>query len=406
MKELTLLKRIKRELTLRGNIRILLIQSVIGSIGYGMLLPIWQPFVLSLGASMPVLGGLRGIITLLSSISSLLWGKFSDMAGRKPFIVLSYALRAIAILFCIFARAWSLLILYAIFMGLSASFQQHNPAISSLIAESVSRRERGTAYGIIMASSTIASAIVAPLGGILAIIWGFRPIFVGCILADLLGIILTAFFIEETLKDIYSGSGVKQSRINILRSMIMPEPHLWGFYISLTVDAFAWGLGSYILYGMLVKTYGFTKYHLGLLSTVLSLVWGISQVPIGKLIDKYGRKLFLLISELVGMISLVGWLFSRSFISFAILQIPFALMIATWIPAIAALLADSVPMEKRGQAMGRLQAFRGIFSFPSPYVGGLLFEAYGFKAPIIANLIGAIIALFLIYLLVREEIQA
>jgi MFS family permease len=355
---------------------------------------------------MSILGGLRGIITLLSSVSSLLWGKLSDMAGRKPFIVLSYALRVIAIIVCIFAGAWPLLILYAIFMGLSASFQQHNPAVASLIAESVSREERGTAYGVIMASSTIASALVAPLGGILAIIWGFRPIFIGCILADLLGIILTVLFIEETLKDVHAGSKVKEPLINTLKSMITPEPHLWGFYISLTVDAFAWGLGSYILYGMLVKTYGFTKYQLGLLSTVLSLVWGISQVPIGKLIDKYGRKLFLLISELVGMISLVGWLFSRSFISFAILQIPFALMIATWVPAIAALLADSVPMERRGQAMGRLQAFRGIFAFPAPYIGGLLFDTYGFRAPIFTNLIGAILAFILIFLLVREEVKS
>lgn len=214
MKEPSLLTRIKRGLALKGNIRTLLVQSVIGSIGYGMLFPIWQPFVLSLGASMSILGGLRGIITLLSSISSLLWGKLSDMAGRKPFIVLSYALRVIAIIICIFARAWPLLILYAIFMGLSASFQQHNPAVASLIAESVSRRERGTAYGVIMASSTIASAIVSPLGGILAIIWGFRTIFIGCILADLLGIILTVFFIEETLKDVQTGSKVKEPWIN------------------------------------------------------------------------------------------------------------------------------------------------------------------------------------------------
>jgi len=288
-------------------------------------------------------------------------------------------------------------------MGLSASFQQHNPAIASLIAESVSREERGTAYSVIMASSTIASAVVAPIGGILAMMWGFKLIFVGCMLADFFSIMLAVFFIEETLKEVHSEEKFNEPWTKTFRNIITPESHLWGFYISLTVDAFAWGLGSYILYGMLVKTYGFTKYQLGLLSTVLSLVWGISQVPIGKLIDKYGRKLFLLISELVGIISLVGWLFSRSFIPFAILQIPFALMIATWVPAIAALLADSVPMEKRGQAMGRLQAFRGIFAFPAPYIGGLLFDTYGFRAPIFTNLIGAIIAFILIYLLVREE---
>ena len=400
----TLLTRLQRGLALRGNIRVLLVQSVIGSIGYGMLFPIWQPFVLSLGASMSILGGLRAIITLLSSISSLIWGKHSDIAGRKPLIVLSYGLRATALIICLFAKAWLLLIPYAILMGLSASFQQHNPAMASLVAESVDKEERGTAYSVIMASSTIASAVVAPVGGLLAMIWGFNLIFSICILVDLLGIMLTLFFIKETLKEVHADFQLKKSWMTTILSMFKTETHLRGFYLALTVDAFAWGLGSYILYGMLVKTYGVTKYQLGLLSTILSLVWGISQIPIGKFIDRYGRKVFLLISEFVGMIALVGWLFSRDFMSFAILQIPFGLMISAWVPAIAALLADSVPMEKRGEAMGRLQAFRGVFAFPAPYIGGMLFDAYGFKAPIFTNLIGAIIAFILICLLVREEV--
>jgi len=289
-------------------------------------------------------------------------------------------------------------------MGLSASFQQHNPAMASLVAESVDKEERGTAYSVIMASSTIASAVVAPVGGLLAMIWGFNLIFSICILVDLLGIMLTLFFIKETLKEVHADFQLKKSWMTTILSMFKTETHLRGFYLALTVDAFAWGLGSYILYGMLVKTYGVTKYQLGLLSTILSLVWGISQIPIGKFIDRYGRKVFLLISEFVGMIALVGWLFSRDFMSFAILQIPFGLMISAWVPAIAALLADSVPMEKRGEAMGRLQAFRGVFAFPAPYIGGMLFDAYGFKAPIFTNLIGAIIAFILICLLVREEV--
>jgi len=287
-------------------------------------------------------------------------------------------------------------------MGLSASFQQHNPATASLVAESVNREERGTAYSVIMASSTIVSAVVAPIGGLLEMMFGFNLIFAGCILVDFIGIILTAFFIKETLKEEHKGLKKRKSLLTEIQSMFKPEPHLRGFYLALIVDAFAWGLGSYILYGMLVKAYNFTKYQLGLLSTILSLGWGISQVPMGKLIDRYGRKLFLLISESTGMIALTGWLFSKSFMSFAILQIPYGLMISAWVPAIAALLADSVPMKKRGEAMGKLQAFRGIFAFPAPYIGGLLFDAFGFRAPILANLMGSAVAFTLICLLVKE----
>jgi len=404
MARANLLTWLKRVLALKGNIRILLVQSIIGAVGYGIFFPIWQPFVLSLGASMSILGGIRAILTLLGSSSSLLWGKLSDRAGRKPLIILAYALRATALTFCLFAKAWHLLIPYAIFMGLSASFQQYNPAMASLIAESVRKEERGTAYSVLMASSTIVSAVIAPIGGILAMMYGFNLIFLGCIAVDLFNILLTRLFIEETLEEkIRTTFQQGRKRLSKLREMFRPERHLKGFYLATTIDAFAWGIGSYILYGMLVKTYNFAEYQLGLLSTISSLVWGISQIPIGKLIDRYGRKPFLLISELIGTFTLLGWLLSRSFLAFAILQIPFGIMIAAWVPAIAALLADSVPMEKRAEAMGRLQAFRGLLAFPAPYIGGLLFDELGFSAPILANLIGSLAAFCFIFFLVKEK---
>ena len=149
----------QRALALKGNIRILLIDSIVGSIFYGMLNPIWQPFVLSLGASMAVLGGIRAILSLIGSVSSFFWGRCSDKMGRKPLIILSNFLRASAFTVCLAAHTWHLLVLYAVLMGLSASYMQYNPARSSLIAESVKSGERGTAYSVLMASSTAVCAL-------------------------------------------------------------------------------------------------------------------------------------------------------------------------------------------------------------------------------------------------------
>lgn len=398
-----LLIRLQRGLALKGNIRVLVVESLVGATCYGMLYPIWQPFVLSLGASMAILGGLRAILSLLGSCSSLFWGRLSDRAGRKPLIILSNILRAMALSICLIANMWYLLIPYAILMGLSASYQQYNPARASIVAESVRREERGTAYSVLMAFSTIVSAIVAPLGGLLAMIYGFYLIFYGCIVTDICCILLTWLFVQETVeRRIQTESQPRKAWGTMLHDMFKLETNLKGFYVSMTVDAFAWGLASSILYGMLVETYNLTKYQLGLLSTISSLAWATSQIPIGKLTDKYGRKPFLLVSELAGMITLFGWLFSRSFLLFAILQIPFGIIIAAWVPATTALLADSVPKKSRAESMGRLQAFRGLLAFPAPYVGGLLYDAFGFYLPVVANLMGSVTAFILILLLVQE----
>lgn len=398
-----LLVRLQRGLALKGNIRVLVVESLVGAMCYGMFYPMWQPFVLSLGGSMAVLGGLRAILSLLGSSSSLFWGRLSDRVGRKPLIVLSNILRAFALSVCLIAKMWYLLILYAVLMGLSASYQQYNPARASIVAESVRREERGTAYSVLMAFSTVVSAVVAPLGGLLAMIYGFYLIFYGCIAADICCILLTWLFVQETVeRNVQTDLQPRKKWGTILRDMFKLETKLKGFYVSMTVDAFAWGLASSIFYGMLVETYNFTKYQLGLLSTISSLAWASSQIPIGKLMDKYGRKPFLLISEVAGITTLFGWLFSRSFFCFAIFQVPFGIMIAAWVPTTTAILADSVPKKNRAEAMGRLQAFRGLLAFPAPYVGGLLYDAFGFYVPVVANLMGSVTAFILILLLVHE----
>ena len=52
--------------------------------------------------------------------------------------------------------------------------------------------------------------------------------------------------------------------------------------------------------------------------------------------------------------------------------------------------------------MGRLAAFRGLLGFPAPYIGGLLYDRFGFQAPILANLAGVIGALTAIAVMVKE----
>jgi len=398
--------RIARALALEKNIKVLVVESILLSLSFGMFIVIWQPFVLSLGASMAALGMLGAIIRLLGSSSSPVWGWLSDNIGRKIFIILSNVFRLTAYILCIIAETWIVLIPYSVLMGLSASYMQFNPARASLVMESVDVKERATAYSVIMFASQLTSGIIAPIGGFIALIFGYKPIFYIAIVTELICILLTKILIKETL------AGKREFKLNssgldikAVIGLFKPDPYLRGLYISAVVDAFAWGSGSAILYGMLVKTYGFNTYQLGLMSTVLSLSWAITQIPIGKLADIYGRKIFLMASEVIGAGALIGWMISTDFTSFLILQILYGVVISTWVPTTIALLTDLAPEDIKGEAMGRLQIFRGILSFPAPFIGGILYDIWGFRAPLLLNLLGAISALFLINLLIHEEKQ-
>jgi len=64
-----------------------------------------------------------------------------------------------------------------------------------------------------------------------------------------------------------------------------------------------------------------------------------------------------------------------------------------------------VDPERRAQAIGGFSTFRGLIAFPAPFIGGLLFDAYGFDVPILINLGIALIDVILIYMLVKERVR-
>ena len=386
------------------NLRIIAATSFLTGLFSTMTRAVWQPFVLSLGAPMSTLGfleslgGRRGIVTALIQP---IGGWVSDRLGRKPLVALGSLLGLLVMVFYVLAAIvgdWRWLLPGVILLGAALA---SSPAEISLVAESARAGRRGMAYSLQIASWIVPGVFAPALGGFIADRWGFSPVFLTRFGLEALRLLLILWLLQETLSRVNGGISLGELK-GVLARMVVPPRELRGFYWAMAVDIFVWGLGGALLFGMLSETYGFTTFQLGVMSGLLSLAWALSQLPIGRLIDRYGCKPFLALSEALGIIVVSGWLFSTSFVAFAALHALFGLVAATWAPALRALLATSVPTKQLGEAMGRLSAFRGLIGFPAPYIGGLLYDRFGFQAPILANLVGVAIALVAVVVAVKE----
>jgi len=295
-----------------------------------------------------------------------------------------------------YSKKPTVLVPATIALGLTAL---SHPASSALTAESVEVRERGMAYSVTMFSFILPGVLTSAFGGWVADLFGYEILFLISIVLEGLSLSMLAFLLKETLHQ--RNKEKSMGRVS-LKTILIPPSELRGFYISMATDAFSWGLGGAILFGLLSKTYNFSNLQLGILSSLTFLMWTASQLPIGKLIEKYGCKKFLILSEMIGIAMMIGWLTFTSFEVFALAALLYGLVASTWVPASQTLLSNSVKKEERAEAIGRLFAFRGIIGFPASYVGGLLYEAMGFKAPILAGAIGVVVTLILIALFVRE----
>ncbi len=177
----------------------------------------------------------------------------------------------------------------------------------------------------------------------------------------------------------------------------MPEPGIGRLYLLFLVAGFSYGTGYSLLYGTLVDSYGFTALQLGLLSTAFNLSWGLFSIPVGKISDRFARKTMLMASWTAGLITVVGFLVFRSFEAFLIFEMISALDPVLWIPAWMALLAEKLPSERLSTVMGKLDAYAKLTGIPAPWLSGLLYSAYGFRAPLTVHLGGMLIFGLLVY---------
>ena len=303
---------------------------------------------------------------------------------------------------CLTARDWVSFVGFGVFMGLSASWQQNNPAISALMAESVDEERVGTAISVIMSLGMMASISTASLGGYLALKDGYRLIFLSCIAGEMFNAVLYFMRLSETLDRGALTAKPAEDWLRGLADFLRPEAGLIPFYVAAVIGSVSYGLSNSILYGLLVDSFGFNTVQLGLMSTLFGLSWGLSQMPVGWLMDRFGRKPFLLLSQIASMAVMAGYFLSRDFAVFLLLQAVSGLGHAMWIPAQIAMVTERVPAERRSSAIGKLSTFPMLFGIPAPYIGGLIYEAFGFGAPMLIRLLSLAVSFVIILVFVKE----
>jgi len=384
---------------LKRNITVLVIVSLIAGTYWSLIYPIYQPFALSLGISMTLLGfleAIRGRMGLLSTLSQLFGGFLADKYGRKIMMIISSFTTIIGLTLHLSAAYFNSIPIFIAGSIIIASSFLGSPAWSTLTMESTSKDKRGLALSLTMFMNIAPGVIFSPIGGWISQIYNYSVIFTISVIMETICFVTMLLFLSETIERKQIETKLKDLLINLMPK----KKELRKLYFVMTIDTFAWGLGSTLLYGALVKYYNFTNFELGVLSSIFSASWALTQIPAGKIADKYGAKKTLIISELLGAITLTLWLIAKDFTTFAISHVIFGTSPALWIPAINMYTAEKAPEGKTASTIGGLSAFRGLISFPAPYIGGLLFDLTGYHLPIALNFTGTLAALIaMIFLL-------
>ncbi|GAC1633134.1 MAG: multidrug efflux MFS transporter NorA [Ktedonobacteraceae bacterium] len=172
--------------------------------------------------------------------------------------------------------------------------------------------------------------------------------------------------------------------------------------VSLAVCAAYSGVGMVgpvrVLYA---QSRGASLTIIGLMASAYLVSNFLFQYPVGWLADHWGRKQVMLIGLIGQALISAVYLAVADPVAFVVLRFIEGIGTAALLPAARALIIDTIPAEKQGEAYGIFGAFFNAGFLLGPGIGGFL-ATFGYSAAFIGAVVFRIVAVVIVLLLVRN----
>ncbi|MBS7636131.1 MFS transporter [Candidatus Bathyarchaeota archaeon] len=264
-----------------------------------------------------------------------------------------------------------------------------HPAMSALVADSLPQDKRGLGYSLsILAgvTSILSPVIAGTLYLKYGVVVGMRTAYLIvsiCWLAS--GVILLK--LEETLKlEIAEASLTKfwkeypkafKECMTVWR--FVPKTMLYLFLIFTPLMFFVrMCMPYYVLYAN--RFLNVDELQWAILQTIYSITFYCLLIPVGKLVDTFGRKKPLILSSVLGTIGIALFLHGHPS-GLYLFSVFSAACNALAFTAYSSMQTDLTPKEYRGKLMGFSNFFDCILGCIALLLGGILYEAVSPIAP-------------------------
>ncbi|MDP2920643.1 MAG: MFS transporter [Dehalococcoidia bacterium] len=340
--------------------------------------PVLPLFIRTLGVPVSTVGFIAAASTVVGVIVSFPAGILSDVFGRRRMLVAAAIVFATAPFLYLLVGSPGQLVAVRIYHGLATAIL--GPVAMAAVASSFDERrgERMAWYS----SATMVGRFVAPfIGGALIFGTDFHWVF---LVTGIFGVLALAAAIRLAFIRRMGESRIQSPKRDWgefrkdLRTLLTHRGILATSLVE-AVQYFAFGFLEVYFPIYLNEKVGFSAIEIGLLFTIQVIVAAFTKPVMGRLSDKYGRILMLVIGLIVGGITLATITHMTNYFLLAVLVGFFGLGLATVTASSAALVADLSRVSRHGSALGILSSVMDIGHSAGPMVGGLLVGAYNYQ---------------------------
>jgi len=369
-----------------------------------MTFPFESPFFRELGAPPVVIGLMGSVGAMVLGLIRIPGAYIADKFGRRQIIVTMTFCIAFSFLFYIFAPDWRFVLIGMVISNLSLIYQ---PALDAILADSVPSEKRGMGYAAVNVIPNIPTIIAPAIAGFLVetygIVPGMRIVYAVVFFCMLAAACVRLFFLRETLEhpqEIRLGEmfDAFKNSLGAIAEAWREMPRTLRFLtVAFLVSAFEEPMFRIFTALYVFDVIGIGGMEWGLVNTASVAVTLVLGFPLGKIVDKIGRKKSILFAYILFIPSTMLFMSARSFSLLLIVYLLFAMGGCLIMPAYNALLADLIPKEKRGRVMGTIVTLNILATVPASALGGFLYgvaPAYPF---VLAMILGITVSLLILF---------
>jgi len=399
---------LRREFSfITGNYRILVVSWIIMDLANEMPAPNFQYYIQALGGTGVALG-IIGLANFLAMAAVAFPGGYlTDKYGRRWLITTMTFGMALSWLFFALAPTWHFILLGSIVSSLCLIYQ---PALFAMFQDSLPPERRGMGSSIIQ---LIRGTFNTP-GPIIA---GFLLIQFGLVASmRIIYLIMTALFLtaavwrlrlKETMTNgepirfsYFISSYPKAVKESLSVWKAVPRSMFWLFIVQ-TLVMFGMSVTNVInaLYARDVLLIPEEQWWFVFIPLLLTIV--VASIPIGKMVDRIGRKIPLVLGLFV--FGAATWIFvTGNFLTVMIAMCLFAIGQLLIMSSAMALATDLVPPVNRGKVVGFRNFVGYIMMGFGMLLGNYLYVSFIPQLPFYITL-GLIVPAFLIVLFLVHE---
>lgn len=343
--------------------------------GAYMRIPVLPLFVRSFGADTFQIGIIASSFMLTAGGFCLPLGILSDRVGRLRLILaglLVSALSSLCLGFC--GSAWQVMCVY-LFSG--AGLAAFAPTMMSFVTDFSPRTHLGRSYGWYTMAMYGGMSLGPAMGGFAGQLFGFAWVFIisGCFIFVMFWIAF--LFLPQTAARPVHRRSDRSSGL-IIRELVKNGRLMACWMVTL---GSCFGLGVFVTFMPLhASDQGIGMGKIGAIFGTQALVNALGRIPFGHLSDRVADRTMLVVGGLLGYsLAIAGIGLSSTLPLFLCSAFAMGISMGIAFTAVGALIAEVVPADSRGLAMGGYNTCIYLGMMLSALIMGMVTREIGFR---------------------------